>query len=234
MQLKVFAIAVLAILPALAQADTQVFYPGPVLDYRWTLPSGRGWLPGIGDYSIFGIKSVEVTTGGGNVEFNILHNFPPEGHVPATLGILALGFGSWDYKLAVDLASGNVYRDPVLRNTTAAQPWIGGGYYYAGACDPSDPRPIPTSIISGNLVGHTDILWTPGSDTKYSVSFTLAQYLFGTASQIDFNLGMASCANWDVFGEANLTQVPIPASVFLLGTGLLGLFLLRKKKNSDK
>jgi hypothetical protein len=118
--------------------------------------------------------------------------------------IYAINAGQTNFKTSIDLFKGT-------------------GYIYGGQYNKNNPRPIPVLATSGDI-GTTSVVWGVGDGTaKNSVAVNLAGLNLG--NNWSYVWGAGTCGNDTAEGV-----VPIPGTVVLLGSGLMGLLLLGRRK----
>lgn len=110
--------------------------------------------------------------------------------------------------------------------TTPQDIWGDGRWIYAGRYDQAQPETTRTEIAAGVLLGQGSVAWHNSglSDPDYLIEIVLPLSLVG--NNFDFFWGTGSCANDGLGG-----QVPVPASMILLGSGLLALVGWRRFPN---
>jgi hypothetical protein len=137
--------------------------------------------------------------------------------------------GSLDYAVALDTltGTGKVYANPSYNTSDVI--FKQTNLVYGGKYDEASPKPVPVRTISNDNGSPTSVVWTIGTG---GLNNEVAVDLSGLVdSKFGFVWGTATCAN-----DAFSTCVPIPPSVLLMGSGLLGLGLLgwRRRGSEDQ
>lgn len=199
-------------------------------------------------YETYGMNVINYTPGvnSGNIQLQMFTNYPVTGNTtgswntfPADIFIVENYYGV-DYNWAIPLVAhdgftpGTMYAVGTFLTSTDVYNSIGGGGYNY---NPNVPVLLQTvgdnygwAGIGGGSVNVTALAGLP--DFQYNI--TLGAYQddpFGTWA---FTWGTATCANdiltGQVGGGGNV--VPIPGSLILLGSGLLGMVGLRVRKRN--
>ena len=134
--------------------------------------------------------------------------------------------------------AGDLYQNAGFLNANAQSPLNGGGWVYGGAysTDGILPAPgtnlTPTLLNAGTLLANGSLSWVPNTDSGTTGTYKVVMDLgavngSGNFNQLSFFWGTGNCANDAISGTAH---TPIPASVLLLGTGLMGMVLLRRTR----
>lgn len=129
---------------------------------------------------------------------------------------LAIGLDTNPKGLGLNRA-GNVYS---VASFLTSQSVFGsnGGVIYGGQVDPDSPHDIPV-LANGSAIGTTDVIWMPLEGLP---SYRLEINLTGlVGNNWNFIWGGGTCGNGPMEGH-----IPVPPSVLLLGSGLLGLGLV--------
>jgi hypothetical protein len=217
------------------------------------IPGGSSSL-----YKIFGYEIVRANPQvSADVTLNIYTNMSAlggGGPIANPLGDLFLNmdgtFASNGFTTALDLGNG-IYRAVGDATTykTSMQLWRNTGWIYGGeyrtsttaATSGNVPVDALGNVISNNLPITASWSQNVISNPLYhaGVGTNILSILFtgmdgNDGNDVTFLWGAASCANGVVFGviegEVSPPPVPVPPSALLLGTGLLGLGLLRYRR----
>lgn len=203
-------------------------------------------------YETYGINVYNFTPGinSGSIIIDLFTNLPQTGEIvssgswtwnirPADLFITETYHGT-QYQWAVPLVdhdgyvSGNMYAVGTFNVSDYFDPSGGSGYIYN--------HNIPVSIATtGNNYGFTDMgsagapfqtaVWTdltPPGLPDYMVRLNLGIFEDDPNGSFFFTWGTATCANDIISGQ--VPQVPLPPSLLLMGSGLLGIGLLQFRR----
>jgi opacity protein-like surface antigen len=171
------------------------------------------------------------------------------GSVPADI-VLSLG-GTNNYGIAMSthdsFTAGTLYSGAAFKSSF--DQWAGGGLYGGEYAAAVNTHPLPggnndthdfaetayTFLKAGAALVAGNLSWAEvGTDAgRYLVTVTLPGY--NAAQSADLNAislfwGTGNCANDGIQGGGTGSPVPLPPSVLLLGSGLLGLALLGKRQ----
>jgi hypothetical protein len=184
------------------------------------------WKDVIGDANLFNTFGANLS----GSTFTIFTNWNPnkDGSVNAAVKTADLFIYkgsnvSPDFAIQLDMltGTGNVYANPSYN--TSDDIFKGTGLIYGGKYDQTNPQLAPTQVTSANT-GSTSVVWTIGSGgLNNQVDIDLTG--LGLSGPWSFVWGTATCSN-DAFSNV----VPVPASVLLMGSGLLGLLGLGWKR----
>lgn len=137
--------------------------------------------------------------------------------------------GSFDYAIGLDYNSnyinniGNVYINPVYQ--TSHYFWSTSGHIYGGKYNQASPSDVPVHATGtpDPLLSPISVAWTLGSGgLNNQVKIDLSS--LNLDSNWSFVWGTATCGNDTITGK-----VPEPTSMLLLGLGLLGVAVVRRK-----
>ena len=153
--------------------------------------------------------------------------------------------GAFNYALVLGdqtgnggLAAAGLYADPTYK--TSQQVWNGrsgyifGGEFVQSGADIATAAPIPTVVTGGNLLQNATVTRS-GGPGAYAVDVTFAltdSAAAAFANGFDLLWGTGDCGNDAVFGTvgtAPMSDVPEPGTLALVGTGALGLLMMRRR-----
>lgn len=240
-------VAALMLLSAVAAQADSLYLPDTTLvqPYRYSAPSEypgwTTWTDIIADpLTGWDLKGVGVNWTADKVQLKIYTDYPEAGLDSAGQADIALGHnGVFDYGIKMsgpDL--GKIYAVTAWTKTTDNPPlqWNNGNWIYAGKYDQSAPQDPLVLIASGTVVGTANLSReSGGSLSTYAINVEFDRNLSSVNwDQFNFQLGNGQCANDWMAGSASESPVPIPGTLFLLGSGLLAICLTRRRKPALK
>jgi hypothetical protein len=205
-------------------------------------------------YESYGINVYNFTPGSytGNITLDLFTNFPQAGETvngsPPWTTVPADIFITESYKNPLDpnaVRQNYQWAVPLVTHDgfTAGTMYAVGSSYDSNHFDPSNGtgyiynHNVPVQIATGannygwTSIGGGSVDWiaqaAPGHP-DWMVRVVLGLYEDDPNGTFSFLWGTATCANDIVCGQ--VPQVPIPPSMFLLGTGLVGIGLLRFRR----
>jgi hypothetical protein len=153
-------------------------------------------------------------------------------------------FASNGFTTALDLSNGTYKAVSGTSDfTTSKQLWKNTGWIYGGEYRTSNAAAtsgtVPVDALGSVIANALPITasWDDNHTTNpgdYILSILFTGMDGNDGNDVTFLWAAASCANGVVFGviegEVSPPPVPVPPSALLLGTGLLGLGLLRYRR----
>lgn len=187
------------------------------------------WKDVIGDANLFNTFGANLS----GSTFTIFTNWNPNKDLSIDAAVvtadLFINIGcdsTLDYAIQLDTltGTGKVYANPTYKTSDDIFK-TKTSLIYGGKYDQTSPKLVPVQATSSDT-GTTSVVWTLGSDgLNNQVAIDLSG--LSLSEPWCFVWGTATCAN-DGFSD----KVPLPPSVLLMGSGLLGLGLLRFRRQS--
>ena len=247
----------LGLLTTGALADPYDFNPTTQVQWWYmghAINGGGTWSTIIGANPPFGISGanlsgnhLQIFTNWGGASFtDVLRNSngtPIFSTMAADLFIDTNGDHIWDYAIRLrddgTGSFGNIYSRTVAGWSYQTSVDVCGGngsIYYGGAFrnpPASSGTPTPVNATGGFLSTSNAVHWInlPGTSPDYMVDINLGLISgFNAANGFAFLYATGECGNSVLYGEQS--PVPLPPSVLLLGSGLVVLVLLGRRRRA--
>ncbi len=191
----------------------------------------------------FNVSNLEVTWLGADVHFKFFTNFPAGGLTVGGYdsGVAdlfidrkrdggAIGFSSPGYDAVIKMSGpdvGKVYDDTAPWVVRSSHYFFGNtGLVYGGEYDKAAGRTPEVDFSGSNQIGTAAVAWTGAGPYVITIDL-LGINTAGDWDKFNFVWNVAHCANESISGAA---YIPVPAPLWLVGSGLLGLWAFRKRR----